>query len=48
MKKEILHIITNLLLIIFWKTIFVFKRKKNGNEYHLGCTPSEDFYRVIQ
>jgi glycosyltransferase involved in cell wall biosynthesis len=48
MKKEkILHIITvSFVINHFFGKQFLYLKEKNGNEYHLGCTPSEDFIEL--
>lgn len=48
MKKEkILHIITVPFVINhFFGQQFVFLKNRNGNEYHLGCSPSKEFFEL--
>ena len=41
---KILHIITvSFVINHFFGRQFLYLKEKTGNEYHLGCTPSEDF-----
>lgn len=48
MKKEkILHIITVPFVINhFFGQQFVFLKNRNGNEYHLGCSPTKEFFEL--
>ncbi|WP_029278130.1 glycosyltransferase family 4 protein [Pedobacter borealis] len=43
-NKKVLHIITvSFVINHFFGRQFQYLEKKSGNEYHLGCTPSNDF-----
>lgn len=43
-KQRILHIITvSFVINHFFGKQFLYLKNKTGNEYHLGCSPSDDF-----
>ncbi|MCD0471066.1 glycosyltransferase [Flavobacterium sp. JAS] len=45
-NKKILHIITvSFVINHFFGKQFVYLKQKTDNEYHLGCSPSEDFIK---
>ena len=44
MSKNVLHIVTvSFVINHFFGNQFNYLRKKTGNEYYLGCTPSDEF-----
>lgn len=50
MKKEkVLHIITvSFVINHFFGKQFLYLKEKTGNDYHLGCSPSNDFIKLSQ
>lgn len=45
-NNKVLHVITvSFVINHFFGKQFVYLKQKTGNEYHLGCSPSEDFMK---
>ncbi|MFH6958396.1 glycosyltransferase family 4 protein [Flavobacterium aquidurense] len=45
-NNKVLHVITvSFVINHFFGKQFVYLKQKTGNEYHLGCSPSEDFIK---
>lgn len=48
-KEKILHIITiSFVINHFFGNQFNYLKKKSGNEYHLGCSPSDEFFQLSE
>ena len=48
-KEKVLHIITvSFVINHFFGKQFLYLKEKTGNDYHLGCSPSNNFLELSQ